>query len=105
MHKFSLQEFQTQWEVALSLVYDTAMKMLPLYNTSIRLQVVGEENVSCFLQSSSTASHSNHLDTHSQEVQPNQVKPGSVTASDKQIIEDHIESKRACDSAQQVIMI
>ena len=96
MRKFSLQEFQTQWEVALFLVYDTAMKMLPLYKTSIRLQVVGKENVSHYPQSSTT-SHCNHLDTHSPAVQSNRVQPGNVMALDKEIMEDHIEAKRVRD--------
>ena len=38
-----MQELQTQWEVALFLIYDTAMDLLKHHCPSIHLEVVGDE--------------------------------------------------------------
>ena len=38
-----MQELQTQWEVALFLIYDTAMDILKHHCLFIHLEVLGEE--------------------------------------------------------------
>ena len=40
-----MQELQTQWEVALCLIYDTAMDLLKHHCPSVHLQVVGDEEM------------------------------------------------------------
>ena len=39
-----MQELQTQWEVAVPLIYEVAIKVLPSYYPFLHLEVVGEEN-------------------------------------------------------------
>ena len=41
-----MQELQTQWEVAVFLIYEEAIKkVLPNYYPFLHLEVVGEENI------------------------------------------------------------
>ena len=39
-----MQELQTQWEVAVFLIYEAAIKVLPSYYPFLHLEVVGEQN-------------------------------------------------------------